>query len=248
MIIIYVFIFLLGTCFASFLNATVYRLEKGYKYPQIITLRSHCEKCNKSLNWKQLIPILGYILYKGRCPHCLSKVNIYYPLSELILGIIFILFYLSNISIFFYLIILFLFILSFYDYLSNSVPKNIIHILLGINCLAFFFFYFKLENLYLPLIICTVLLIINIFKKSFGLGDILLLFSIGMLQTFGEFFVTFWLSIFLALLYSVIFLIPKKINIKNMKIPMIPFISLSYVVSILYGENIYSLLLKWMGI
>lgn len=248
MIIIYLCIFFLGASLASFLNATVYRLEKGYRHPKIVTLNSHCEKCKKPLNWKQLIPILGYIFYKGKCPKCKSAVNIYYPISELILGTIFLLFYLSGIPLFFYIIILFLFILSFYDYLSNSVPKDLVHILIGVSLIFFFFFSFNLENLYLPLIVCGILLLINIFKKSFGLGDILLLFSIGILQTFGEFLVTFWLAILIALLYSLIFVVKKKIDIKKAKIPMVPFISLAFSISVLYGENIYSQLLKWMGI
>lgn len=248
MIIIYLCIFFLGASLASFLNATVYRLEKGYKYPEIITLNSHCEKCNKPLNWKQLIPILGFLFYKGRCPKCKSLVNIYYPISELILGTIFLLFYVSSIPLFFYVIILFLFVLSFYDYLSNSVPKNLVHILIGISFVFFFFFNFKLENIYLPLIICGVLMLINIFKKSFGLGDILLFFSIGILQSFAQFLVTFWSAIFIALLYSLLFVVKKKVDIKKAKIPMVPFISLAFSISVLYGENIYSQLLKLLGI
>ena len=248
MIIIYLCIFFLGASLASFLNATVYRLEQGYKYPKIVMLNSHCEKCKKPLNWKQLIPILGYIFYKGKCPKCKSVVSIYYPISELILGTIFLIFYLSSIPLFFYIIILFLFVLSFYDYLSNSIPKNLVHIFIGICLIFFFFFNFNLENIYLPLIVCGVLLLVNIFKKSFGLGDILLLFSIGILQSFGEFLVTFWLAILIALLYSLIFVVKKKIDIKKAKIPMVPFISLAFSISVLYGENIYSQLLKWMGI
>ena len=248
MAIFYLCLFFLGASLASFLNATVYRLENGYTYPKIATLSSHCEKCKKPLNWKQLIPILGYIFYKGKCPKCKSEVNIYYPISELILGTIFLLSYLSSIPLFFYIIILFLFVLSFYDYLSNSIPKNLVHILIAISIIFFFFFNFNLENIYLPLIICGVLLLINIIKKSFGFGDILLLFSIGILQSFGQFLVTFWLAIFIALLYSLIFVVKKKEDIKKAKIPMVPFISLAFCISVLYGESIYSQLLKWMGI
>lgn len=248
MILIYLCIFFLGASFASFLNATVYRLESDYRYPKIVTLGSHCEQCKNPLNWKQLIPILGYIFYKGRCPKCRSVVNIYYPISELILGIIFLLFYLNSTPLFFYILILFLFILSFYDYLSNSVPKNLVHILLGVSFVSFFFFNFQLGNIYLPLIICGVLLLINIFKKSFGFGDILILFSLGILQSFGEFFITFWFAIFIALLYSLIFIVRKKEDIKKTKIPMIPFISMAFTISILWGETIYFQLLKWIGI
>lgn len=248
MLIIYLCIFFLGASLASFLNATVYRLENGYKYPKIVTLNSHCEQCKHPLNWKQLIPILGYIFYKGKCPKCKSAVNLYYPISELILGTTFLLFYLNNISLFFYVVILFLFTLSFYDYLSHSIPKNLVHILLGINIIFFFFFNFNLGNIYLPLIICGVLLLINIFKKSFGFGDILVLSAIGILQTFGEFFTTFWLAIFIALFYSLTVIVKKKEDVKKAKVPMIPFISIAFIISILWGEMIYFQLLKWIGI
>jgi len=248
MIIIYLCIFFLGASLASFLNATVYRLEQGYKYPKIVTLNSHCEKCKHPLNWKQLIPVLGYIFYKGKCPKCKSPVNIYYPISELILGTTFLLFYLSSIPLFFYIIILFLFVLSFYDYLSNSIPKNLVHILIGVSLIFFFFFNLQLGNIYLPLIICGILLLINIFKKSFGLGDILLLFGLGILQSCEEFLITFWLAIFIALLYSLIFVVKKRSDIKKTKVPMVPFISVAFILSVLWGEMIYLQLLKWIGI
>lgn len=82
-----VVIFFLGLAIASFLNALLYRIDNGYKYPDIYIKGSHCEKCNKPLTWYELIPVLSFFIFKGRCKQCGYKVPLYYPVSELVLAI-----------------------------------------------------------------------------------------------------------------------------------------------------------------
>ena len=80
-------IFLLGLVLASFLNALLYRIDNGYKYPEIFVKGSHCEKCGKMLKVYELIPVLSYIIFRGKCSKCGYKIPKYYPISELALGI-----------------------------------------------------------------------------------------------------------------------------------------------------------------
>jgi prepilin signal peptidase PulO-like enzyme (type II secretory pathway) len=92
------------------------------------------------------------------------------------------------------------------------------------------------------------LVILNLVKKSFGTADLLILLGLGILISWQQYLVMFWLGIMIALLYSLVLIVSKKITLKGAKIPMIPFWSISFVITILYGEQIYSFLLNFMKI
>lgn len=241
-----IWIFFLGAVMASFLNATLYRLEKGYKYPEIIKLGSHCENCKKILKWWELIPIIGYLIIRGKCSKCGEKVNFYYPLSELILGTIFVLFFVYAIPLYLWLVAIFLFILSYFDVKEQAVYKDLIHIFLAITLLFYFLFAFDIANLILPTIFSVMIIIINLIKKSFGIGDLFVLLGLGVLISWQQYLIMFWLGIMIALLYSLALLVSKKITLKGAKVPMIPFYSISFVITLLYGKELYYILLNFM--
>lgn len=78
--------FVLGTVFASFLTCMGWRMCKG---ESVLRGRSHCDSCGHILGTRDLIPILSYLLNKGRCRHCgaqISRMNLY---GELGMGILF---------------------------------------------------------------------------------------------------------------------------------------------------------------
>ena len=242
MIIIYICIFFLGASIASFLNATLYRLEKNFKKKEFLTQPSHCEKCQKELTWIELIPVLGYMLQKGKCSKCKTSINIYYPISEFVMGIAALLFFLSSTLWYWIVIFLFLFILSYYDQKDHSVPRYLVHILL-IFCLAIFMIYSReYVNIVLSIVVFTAFLIINLFKKSFGFGDMLILLGVGILLNYQQFAIFFWTAILVALLYSIVMIIVKKKEIKNTKIPMVPFLTIGYLIATIYGEQIFKYL------
>ena len=248
MILVNIWIFFLGAAMASFLNATLYRLEKGYKYPKIIKLGSHCESCKKILKWWELIPIVGYILIRGKCSKCGQKVNLYYPLSEFLLGVIFVLFFTFSVSWYLWIIVLFLFILSYFDIREQAVYKDLVHVFLAVTILFYFLSAFDITHLILPIIFSVIIIAINFVKKSFGFGDLLVLLGLGILMSWQQYLVMFCLGIIIALLYSLILLISKKISIKGGKVPMIPFFAISIVITLLYGQQLYYILLNFMKI
>lgn len=239
MVIIYLCIFFLGASLASYINATIYRIEKKVKYPKIFTQSSYCEKCKKKLKWYELIPILGYIIIKGRCSKCNDKVNIYYPLSELLLGTTFLLFYLFSIQFYYWILFLFLFVLSFYDILYRGIPKVLTHIFLILTLLIFLFFNLNTDSLIAMISVVGMLLVLMaIMKNSFGMGDILLLVGLGISMNYKSFLSMFWFSIVIALLYALLYAIIKEKTLKGVKIPMVPCFTISFVISVIYGEKI----------
>ncbi len=245
MLITYICIFLIGAALASFINATLYRIEKEFKWKELLTRNSHCENCKHSLSWVDLFPVLGFIIRLGKCKYCGAKVNPYYPISESILGTIFLLFFLYSIPLYFYIILLFLFVFSNYDIKEFGIPKDLTHIFLGV-CLLIFVFTFDITKIYLPILIGISLLIINLWKKSFGLGDILLILGLGVLISKQQFVIFFWLSVIIALLYSIGFIIIKKVSIRKAQVPMVPFLSIAFAISMVYGEAIWLWVLKYL--
>lgn len=80
------FIFTLGLCIGSFLNVLIYRIPLSLP----LTGRSYCPKCKKKINWYDNIPLLSFILLRGKCRHCHSPIALQYPIVELVTGLLFI--------------------------------------------------------------------------------------------------------------------------------------------------------------
>lgn len=82
------FIFVVGICIGSFLNVVILRAlsEESIVFPA-----SKCPKCQHPLLWWHNIPIISYILLKGKCGFCSEKISIQYPIVELLTGIMFVL-------------------------------------------------------------------------------------------------------------------------------------------------------------
>jgi leader peptidase (prepilin peptidase)/N-methyltransferase len=74
-----VFVFIYGALFGSFLNSCIYRLARG---ESIATPRSHCPLCGTPIFWYDNVPILSYILLRGRCRQCRKPISLQYPLVE----------------------------------------------------------------------------------------------------------------------------------------------------------------------
>jgi len=79
--------FLLGACFGSFVTLASYRLPRD---ENIATKRSQCPQCHTPLAARDLMPILSWVVAKGRCRHCQCRVSIRYPLIEVLLGGLFV--------------------------------------------------------------------------------------------------------------------------------------------------------------
>ena len=78
---------LLGLCIGSFLNVVIYRLPLRQS---LATPPSRCRKCGYSLRWFDNIPVLSWVLLRGRCRMCAVSVSWQYPLVELITGALFV--------------------------------------------------------------------------------------------------------------------------------------------------------------
>ncbi len=81
MMISMIFIFIFGSILGSFLNVCVHRMPLG---ESVVWPRSHCPKCKKQIPGYDNIPLLSFILLRGRCRFCKERISLRYPLIELL--------------------------------------------------------------------------------------------------------------------------------------------------------------------
>jgi leader peptidase (prepilin peptidase)/N-methyltransferase len=89
----------IGAVIGSFLNVIIYRTEVGEDW---VHGRSHCEECGKMIHWYDNIPIVSYLLLRGRCRYCKTSISPAHPIVEGLIGILFVWWWLLG-SLFFQL-------------------------------------------------------------------------------------------------------------------------------------------------
>jgi prepilin signal peptidase PulO-like enzyme (type II secretory pathway) len=79
--------FLWGAMTGSFLNMAVYRVKRRMSI--IKPCRSFCDHCGKTISIIDLLPIVGFIIRKGKTSCCGQRINGIYPVVELVIGFLF---------------------------------------------------------------------------------------------------------------------------------------------------------------
>ena len=89
------FLFIAGACLGSFAVAQTWRFrvaqkpsDKNLRY--VKKDRSHCLTCGYQLKWFDLIPIISWLVLKGRCRQCRAKIGWLEITAELLLGLVFV--------------------------------------------------------------------------------------------------------------------------------------------------------------
>jgi leader peptidase (prepilin peptidase)/N-methyltransferase len=85
-----VFVFLFAICIGSFLNVCIYRMGREQS---IIAPASHCPSCKHPIRWYDNIPLISYIVLRGRCRDCHGPISLRYFLVELLTGVLFLMLY-----------------------------------------------------------------------------------------------------------------------------------------------------------
>lgn len=83
---VYVVLFFFGACFGSFANVVIYRMPKD---ESIVRPRSHCQQCKKNVAWYDNIPMLSWLLLRGKCRHCGVSFSFRYFFVELLTATLF---------------------------------------------------------------------------------------------------------------------------------------------------------------
>ena len=80
----YVLVFLVGACVGSFLNVCVARWPAG---ESVVSPPSRCPHCGRGVRWHENVPVLGWLMLRGRCAGCANGISPQYPVIELLVGL-----------------------------------------------------------------------------------------------------------------------------------------------------------------
>ena len=80
-----IYIFAIGAAIGSFLNVCIGRWPEGLS---VVKPRSRCPKCGHQIKASENIPILSWLMLRGKCSNCHERISIQYPIVELLVGLI----------------------------------------------------------------------------------------------------------------------------------------------------------------
>jgi len=249
LIIISIFIFFLGALFTSFIHLVADRIP----HKESINGRSQCPKCHEQLRWVDIIPFFGYLINKGKCHFCESKIPIIHPIIEFIGGALFVLsFHVFGLTLELaaaWIIILVLLCESISDMNEQIVIDRvwiigIIPLILIRVIQSNFLNYLLSASVMFVLLFLIAYVASKILKKeALGGGDIKLYLFIGFALTIEKSFLSLFLASIIALIYSMI-----KGKGKESYIPLVPFITLGVFISYFLGDAIINSYLSLLGV
>lgn len=240
-VLFHVYLFVIGAIFGSFFNVVGLRIPAGQS---IVTPRSYCPTCKRTLTWIELIPIVSFILQRARCRNCHAPISFKYPIFELATALFFLLsFILFGWSMELVIALLFismLMIVTISDLDTMLIPDKV---------LLFFLGPFVLFRIIEPLtpwwdsiagaafgfVLFLVLAIVS--KGGMGGGDIKLMGVVGIVLGFKGVLLTIFISSFIGAIAGIIGIITGKAKRKS-PIPFGPFIALGAIISYFFYEFI----------
>ena len=253
-----IFIFILGLIIGSFLNVVICRLETK---ESIFFARSKCPQCGAVLKWHDLIPVISFLIQKGKCQYCKKKISWQYPIIEIATGLLFVSVILSqqtkNLYLldplltlkmtFYFLIICFLIIIFVYDLRHYIIPDKIVYPAI-IIALLFNLFNYKLQitnyellkvllSAFIPAVFFLSLILISK-GKWMGLGDVKLAFLMGLILGWPGILIALLLSFFSGAIIGLCLILFGKKELKS-QIPFGPFLSGLTILVMLFGSKLF---------
>ncbi|NCC86270.1 MAG: prepilin peptidase [Clostridia bacterium] len=244
--ILYILIFIIGSCVGSFLNVLIYRVPKGESF---IKGRSHCPGCGKTLNFYNMIPVLSWFILKGKCKNCEYKISVRYPLVEAMGGVSALVcvlklgFSLKAVVAFFVMSILIA--ISFVDWDTMEIPNGFLLWLILPCVVSLFIFedvlwYQRIIGFFV--VSLPMFLIIIFVDGAFGGADIKLMSVCGFLLGWQNTLVATFLGLLGGGIYCVYLLASKKGGLKT-HFSFGPFLSIGIMIAMLWGEELVQLYL-----
>jgi leader peptidase (prepilin peptidase) / N-methyltransferase len=80
-----IYVFTVGLCVGSFLNVCIGRWPEGLS---VVKPRSRCPKCGHQIKATENIPVVSWLILRGRCSGCGDRISIQYPIVELLVGLL----------------------------------------------------------------------------------------------------------------------------------------------------------------
>lgn len=253
------FLFGIGAAVGSFINVFVYRTASETDW---VHGRSVCEHCGQKIAWYDLIPLVSYLMLRGKCRQCQHPIAPIHPIVESLVGLLFLWWYFIG-SVFFRL---------------SAAPFHAIQpaywllagILLMIILIADVLYFLVPDEAVLALLILTiayrvaltlggqmqlsdlgfsflsaVALVTGFYGlhwitrgRGFGLGDVKLAAPLALILGWPKVLVGVFLAFLLGSLVGVALLVGKKARFDH-KVPFAPFLIIGSLVALVFGQQIW---------
>jgi len=227
-----IFVFIFGLCLGSFLHSIAYRTAnkqsflKGYSY---------CPKCKHRLGAVDLVPVLSFVFFKGRCRYCHQKISWQYPLVEILTGVILLLIFLKFNSNFLYIaLISSIFIIVFvYDLNYYLIPDKLVYLGIIIVLLN----EFSLSRLLIALFAGGFFFLIWFFSHGrwMGFGDVSLVFLIAMFLGFPLILVSLFSAFLIGAIIGLSLIVIGRKGLRS-KVPFGPFLVIGAFIALFWGN------------
>jgi len=278
-ILFYAFAFLLTLCIGSFLNVVIYRLPimlfKSYQEDyqsfseQIENMKlpsgtfnlsvpaSHCPHCKAPIKAYANIPLISFIIQRGKCRHCAARISVRYPLVECMTALFSILTLVilgpNLVGAVSLLFVWSLIAMTFIDFDTQILPDNLTLPLLWLGLL------FNLGHFFVPLTDAVIgamagyLILFVVYhafklatgKDGMGQGDFKLLAAMGAWLGWQQLIVIIIISALLGTLVGVSLIVMKKVQ-RDQPLPFGPFLAIGGLSSLWFGQTLMDAYLKFI--
>ena len=238
--------FIVGLCIGSFLNVCIYRIPlQG----SIVTPGSKCPRCDTPIAFYDNIPLLSFLLLRGRCRKCKSPIGFRYPLVELLTGLltvlVFAVFGPTPEGFIYFLLVTVLIAVTFIDIDHRIIPDRI-----TLPGIPFFF----LAAFFLPRFTVTDSLLgilagggslylvawgyhLLTGQEGMGGGDIKLLAMIGAVIGWQGVLFTIFAGSLLGCIAGFSLMIKNRKGMK-LAVPFGPFLSMGAIIYVFFGPSV----------
>jgi leader peptidase (prepilin peptidase)/N-methyltransferase len=228
----YIFIFILGTMIGSFINVLIVRIPKD---ENVAFPASHCVTCNTKLKPWHNIPIVSWLMLKGKCSFCHAPISKQYPIVELLSGIIFLVTFLKmgiaiptlGIAVVFTLLLA----LSVIDFYYKMVPDSLNLLALTLAIFSAYSFPIMVQNGVNALLFAGGFTLLRFYlsyvikKEAMGEADIMIAATMGALLGVQLTLAAIFISALLAL--PAMLLLRNEEDEESLQVPFIPFLAMA---------------------
>ncbi len=230
--LIYTILFVFGSIMGSFLNVLAVRLSNN---ESILWPRSHCCNCEHKLRWYELIPIVSYVIQRGKSRCCHTKIPISYLIIEIITGILYMVSY-HSFGFSYDFVISLIFISSLIVIIVSDIEYMIIlDEIIAVSCIAiiileliFFGLDYTVGKIVSGILAFVTMYVVKLIgdkmfkRESMGGGDIKLMFLFGIVIGYYLSVCDIFLATFIAFPIAIYLLFSRRDNL----IPFGPFLAM----------------------
>lgn len=246
---------LLGICFGSFVNALVWRIKNERNF---VNERSECTHCHHILAWNDLIPVVSWLLLRGKCRYCHKHIEDS-PLLEILVMGLFVVSYVfwpfmwstpSWLAFGLWLVSLVMLVaLAVYDARWFLLPDKLVWPLVSVGILLAGVRWIGIGGLTVTdalieiaggiCVIAGLYFVLHAYSKGkwVGFGDVKLGIFIGAILGWQQALLALFLANLIGLLAVLPGMISKKMTAQS-KVPFGPFLIIACIIAFLFGERI----------